>query len=93
MEILQKIEGIRQKMIPYRERGLRIYSTEPHPIAMAAILKFLKLNRNNIGTHTRASNNEVWGLGNLEKEAIFMIGDLMGSNKIDGYITQKRSSH
>lgn len=72
----------------YPETAFRVYSTNPHPLAIEAITKFLPYNRNNIGTHTRVKNPK--GLAALEKETVLMLGDLMGAAEmdIDGYITQ-----
>ncbi|MBI2023829.1 hypothetical protein HYT00_00305 [Candidatus Giovannonibacteria bacterium] len=84
--ILDILENFAKKMKPYSMRGLRIYSTDPHPLAIEAITKFLPFNRNNIGTHT--SNEYASGLQYLEAEVISMLSNLFGLEKGDGYLTQ-----
>ncbi|MEK7500409.1 MAG: hypothetical protein AAB649_07470, partial [Patescibacteria group bacterium] len=53
--------------------------------------KFIDLHSNNIGTHTRIDSEAGWkGTQDLERETIFMIGDLLGAKNdkdIDGYIS------
>jgi len=78
----------RAQINAYPETAFRSYSTNPHPLAIEAITKFLPYNKNNIGTHTRAENPK--GVAALERKVILMLGDLMGSanTDVDGYITQ-----
>lgn len=87
-EAREHLEKIRSGMEAYPETAFRVYSTNPHPLAIEAITKFLPYNKNNIGTHTRVENPK--GLAALEKEVILMLGNLFGASEsdVDGYITQ-----
>lgn len=80
--MLRLVSGVNH----YPETAFRIYSTNPHPLAIEAIIKFLPYNKNNIGTHTHFDNPH--GLAKLEKEVVLMLGNLMGLDSVDGYITQ-----
>ena len=87
-EIREELEKLYQRAPRYTSEIFRRYSTNPHPIAIEAIKKFLEINPNNIGTHTRVNPENLGVIARIEKEVILMLGELMGSTDIDGYITQ-----
>ena len=64
------------------------FSTTPHPVTLEALEMFAGLNYNNAGIHTKHSTRTRNSLQLCEREVIFMLGDLMGSTDIDGYVTQ-----
>ena len=87
-EVREELEKLYQKAPRYTPETFRRYSTNPHPIAIEAVKKFLEINPNNIGTHTRVNPENLGVIARIEKEVILMLGELMASTDIDGYITQ-----
>jgi tyrosine decarboxylase / aspartate 1-decarboxylase len=88
-EIRDKLEKIEKLLKPLSSYSLRLEKTNPHPLSIDVINKFVHYNKNNIGTHTRGKESNAM-LYKLEKEVILMLGNLMGSStkEVDGYITQ-----
>lgn len=86
-EILEHLEISKQDVNLYAPQRLRQYSTRPEPLAIDVLRSFQPHNWNNIGMHT-IKKVFARGTRELEQEVIYMMGDLLGSQKIDGYITQ-----
>lgn len=90
--IQRRLERAIVGTVDYKKGTLLGYpGSTPLKESIQAINKFLLLNPNNIGTHTRG-NSEVGfrGIQELEAEAIAMIGGLFGGdekNQVDGYIS------
>lgn len=87
--VSKRIEWAFRKNINYKE-GLIIGfpGTEPDPISVDAFERFLPRHPNNICTHTSGESEKGFvGTQTLEKESVFMVGDLLGSKSVDGYIT------
>ena len=59
--------------------------TQPHSIAVTALRNYVKYNTNHIGIFT---NKDSLNLSrNLEKDYIKAIGELLGADQIDGYVS------
>ena len=62
-------------------------SMSPHPIGIYAFNMFQPQHTNAILTHTRGRGEKGFhGVQALERDAIGMIGDLLGDSNVDGYI-------
>jgi tyrosine decarboxylase/aspartate 1-decarboxylase len=63
--------------------------TRVDPVAVKAVKMFIGFHPNNICTHTDNQESErgFQGTQRLEKDFIFSLGNLLGSNRVDGYIT------
>ncbi|KKT17647.1 MAG: Pyridoxal-dependent decarboxylase [Parcubacteria group bacterium GW2011_GWB1_43_6] len=87
-EIRTRLFTIRNSIQPFTSRALRKYSGVIHPSATEAIEILRPLNLNHLGTPTRLKTPSSQGIAAIEREVILMLGELMGSTEVDGYITQ-----
>lgn len=87
--ISKKIEWALGENIDYRDELIIGFpGTEPDPISVEAFTRFLSRHPNNICTHTSGESEKGFaGTQTLEKESVLMVGDLLGSESVDGYIT------
>ena len=70
------------------EEILGFPSMSPHPIGIHTFNQFQSLHTNTILTHTRGRGEKGFdGAKNLERDVIGMVGNLLGDNNVDGYIT------
>jgi len=86
-KIIEQLEFLKKDVDLYAPERFRQYSTAPDPLALNILETFQKYNWNNIGMHTM---KKVFARGTrkLEQEVIYMLGDLFGTQKVDGYVTQ-----
>lgn len=79
--------------ITYKDSTILGYpGSTPLKQALSAYVKFLDLNANNIGTHTRIQSESGFrGTQQLERDSIAMLASLFGAdnvnNQVDGYLT------
>lgn len=88
-EILQTLCGALSENIDYaKDLVIGFPGTTPAQIGVEAFQMFLPKHPNNICTHTSGIGEVGFnGTQKLEREAIFMMADLLGAQSVDGYIT------
>ena len=60
----------------------------PHPFGLAAFREAIGRHTNAILTHTRGDGEKGFdGVKTIERDLIMMMGDLLGSSSVDGYVT------
>lgn len=92
-DIVERLQNAFEDNIDYKNSLIVGYpSSAPFKDSLDALILFLPLNANNIGTHARLESEAGFkGTQNLEREAIAMIADLFNAdtnkNPYDGYIS------
>ena len=87
-DIEKEIEALSNELNSHTSRTFSLFSTKPRPITLHASTKALSINQNNVGTHTRDGHVPRNKLHEIERNTIVMMGDLMESKDVDGYVTQ-----
>lgn len=86
-KLLEELAKIKKGGVDiYSPTRFRQYSTNPQVLSLEILTDFAGLNWNNIGVHT--FQDSALGTRKLERDVISMLGSLLGSKNIDGYITQ-----
>jgi tyrosine decarboxylase/aspartate 1-decarboxylase len=89
-DIMQELRSALEENIDYGGEDLVVGfpGTTPAKIGVEAFELFLSNHANNITTHTSGEGEIGFdGTHRLERDAIFMMADLLGAGPVDGYIT------